>query len=160
VTVKDYGHLLRLDPRYAAKAERVSTLTRDLCEVLGAERGALEKKLAPHGAERLPRTVAFHPPCTLQHGQQIRGITERLLAVAGFHLEPVMDAHLCCGSAGTYSILQPALSKQLRENKLKNLEATRPHVIATANIGCLTHLQAGTSTPVKHWVELIDERMS
>jgi glycolate oxidase iron-sulfur subunit len=160
VTVKEYSHLLHHDPRYAAKAERVSALTKDICEVLSAERGALEQKLASHWPENLPKTVAFHPPCTLQHGQQIRGVTERLLAGAGFHLEPVMEAHLCCGSAGTYSVLQPALSKQLRENKLKNLEAARPQVIATANIGCQTHLQAGTSTPVKHWIELLDRRMS
>jgi len=160
VTVKEYGHLLHHDPRYAAKAERVSALTKDICEVLSAERGALEHKLASHWPENLAKTVAFHPPCTLQHGQQIRGLSERLLAIAGFHLEPVMDAHLCCGSAGTYSVLQPELSKQLRENKLKNLEAARPQAIATANIGCLTHLQAGTSTPVKHWIELLDRRMA
>ncbi|HEV2040598.1 MAG TPA: glycolate oxidase subunit GlcF [Casimicrobiaceae bacterium] len=160
VTVKEYGHLLHDDPSYGAKAERVSALTKDICEVLSAERGALEQKLASRWPENLPKTVAFHPPCTLQHGQQIRGVTERLLAAAGFHLEPVMEAHLCCGSAGTYSVLQPALSKQLRENKLKNLEAARPQAIATANIGCLTHLQAGTSTPVKHWIELLDRRMS
>ena len=159
VMVKEYAHVLRNDPRYAAKAERVSKLTKDIAEVLIAERGALDK-LSSRKAAGPPRTVAFHPPCTLQHGQQIRGITERLLAAAGFHLEPVGDAHLCCGSAGTYSVLQPVLSKQLRENKLKNLEANRPQVIATANIGCLTHLQGGTSTPVKHWIELIDERMS
>ena len=160
VTVKEYGHLLRLDPRYAAKAQRVSALTKDICEVLSAEQAALDRKLASRWPDDLPKTVAFHPPCTLQHGQQIRGVTERLLATAGFHLEPVLDAHQCCGSAGTYSVLQPELSKQLRENKLKSLEAARPQAIATANIGCLTHLQAGTSTPVRHWIELLDRRMS
>jgi glycolate oxidase iron-sulfur subunit len=160
VTVKEYGHLLHHDPRYAAKAERVSALTRDVCEVLSAERGALEQRLASDFPKNLPRTIAFHPPCTLQHGQQIRGVTERLLAGAGFRLGPVREAHLCCGSAGTYSLFQPALSRQLRDNKLKNLEAARPDAIATANIGCLTHLQAGTSTPVKHWIELLDRRMS
>ena len=160
VTVKEYGHLLRHDPRYAANAERVSTLTKDVCEVLSTERGALKQRLSSRWAENLPRKIAFHPPCTLQHGQQIRGVTERLLAEAGFHLEPVTDSHLCCGSAGTYSVLQPVLSKQLRENKLQNLQMSRPEAIATANIGCLTHLQSGTSTPVKHWIELLDARMS
>lgn len=160
VMVKEYGHLLQHDPRYAAKAKRVSALTKDICEVLAEERAPLQPALASPWPDNLPRRIAFHPPCTLQHGQKIRGVTEQLLTAAGFELQPVMDAHLCCGSAGTYSVLQPELSKQLRQNKLKNLEATEPDAIATANIGCLTHLQAGTANTVKHWIELLDVRTS
>src|SRR6185312_10046478 len=104
--------------------------------------------------------VAFHPPCTLQHGIGIRGEVERLLADAGFTLLPVADAHLCCGSAGTYSILQPELAARLKANKVDALEANEPDVIATANIGCMTHLQSGTSIPVRHWIELVDAALS
>ena len=104
--------------------------------------------------------MAFHSPCTLQHGQQIRGLIEALLVAAGYELSPVADAHLCCGSAGTYSFTQPKLSKQLRDKKLATLEATSPALIVTANIGCQTHLQSGTATPVRHWIELIDERLA
>ena len=159
-TVKEYGHLLRHDPRYAEKARRVSALTKDLCEVLYMEREGLERKLATAWPADLPKRVAFHPPCTLQHGQQIVGVVESLLENAGFDLCPVAGAHLCCGSAGTYSVLQPVLSKQLRERKLENLEAGEPQAIATANIGCLTHLQAGTARPVRHWIELLDGRLA
>ena len=160
VMVKEYGHLLRDDPRYAEKAERISEMTRDTCEVMNAEGATLDEKLAASWPSGLPKRIAFHPPCTLQHGQQIRGVTEKFLRAAGFELQPVLNVHLCCGSAGTYSVLQPELSKQLRKNKLGNLEASRPEAIGTANIGCMTHLQAGTATPVKHWMELIDERLA
>ena len=104
--------------------------------------------------------IAFHPPCTLQHGQGIRGAVERLLQSLGVQTLPVADAHLCCGSAGTYSITQPALALQLRENKLANLQAGGPQLILSANIGCLAHLQSGTATPVRHWIEWLDELMS
>ncbi|MET1084214.1 MAG: glycolate oxidase subunit GlcF [Burkholderiales bacterium] len=160
VMVKEYGHLLRDDPRYAERAERISAMTRDTCEVMTAELEARGEKLATHWPDRLPKRIAFHPPCTLQHGQKIRGVTEKLLRAAGFELLPVLDVHLCCGSAGTYSVLQPDLSKQLRKNKLTNLEASGPQAIATANIGCLTHLQAGTATPVTHWIELLEQRVA
>ena len=160
VMVKEYGHLLRDDPRYAERAERISEMTRDTCEVMTAELEARGEKLATHWPDRLPKRIAFHPPCTLQHGQKIRGVTEKLLRAAGFELLPVLDVHLCCGSAGTYSVLQPDLSKQLRKNKLTNLEASGPQAIATANIGCLTHLQAGTATPVTHWIELLEQRVA
>jgi glycolate oxidase iron-sulfur subunit len=106
-----------------------------------------------------PLKLAFHSPCTLQHGQKIKGVVEELLVAAGVTLTPVADSHLCCGSAGTYSILQPALSKQLRDNKLAALTAGSPAAIATANIGCQTHLQSGCSKPVRHWVEIIEERV-
>jgi glycolate oxidase iron-sulfur subunit len=147
VTVKDYGHLLAGDPAYADKAKRISALARDLVEVISPE-------MVPAGAGR--GKLAFQSPCTLQHGQQIRGRVEALLARAGYELTPVNDAHLCCGSAGTYSLLQPAISTELRARKLAALEAGGPSLIATANIGCLTHLQGGSATPVRHWIELLD----
>ncbi len=147
VTVKDYGHLLAHDARYREKAERISALTRDLCELITPDMIAAGSKRG---------TVAFQSPCTLQHGQQLRGQVEALLARVGYELTPVNDAHLCCGSAGTYSLLQPAISGELRGRKLAALEAGAPDVIATANIGCLAHLQGATRTPVRHWIELLD----
>jgi len=147
VTVKDYQHLLAHDPAYAQKAKRISSLCRDLSEVVTDE-------MVRAGAGR--GKVAFQSPCTLQHGQQIRGRVEALLARAGYELTPVNDAHLCCGSAGTYSLTQPAISTQLRERKLSALQAGAPALIATANIGCLAHLQGATATPVRHWIELLD----
>jgi len=107
----------------------------------------------------LATRIAFHSPCTLQHGQKLGGVVEALLTQAGFELSPVADSHLCCGSAGTYSVLQPEIAAQLRENKLAALGAGKPAVIASANIGCITHLQEGSLLPVRHWVELIDERL-
>jgi glycolate oxidase iron-sulfur subunit len=157
VMVKEYGHLLRLDPVYADKAARVSALARDVSEVIAAEWERIQPLLPPSQG---PATVAFHSPCTLQHGLKIKGGVERLLADLGFALAPVADAHLCCGSAGTYSILQPALSQQLKANKLDALQAGSPAVIASANVGCITHLQSGTELPVRHWIELLDERLS
>ena len=156
VMVKDYDHLLKHDPAYADKAKRVAALARDTVEVVAPE----WKRIAPLVAMDLgPQRVAFHAPCTLQHGMKIRGEVEELLRAIGHELLPVADAHLCCGSAGTYSILQPELASQLRKNKLAALEADRPNVIATANIGCQAHLAAGTSRPVRHWIELLDERL-
>jgi glycolate oxidase iron-sulfur subunit len=154
--VKDYGRLLRDDPAYAAKAARVAALARDLAEVVEPLAGELFAR-APDA--RAAVTVAFQSPCTLQHGQQLRGGVELLLKAAGYDLAPVADAHLCCGSAGTYSILEPRLSRELRARKLAALCAGAPATIATANIGCLTHLAAGTEVPVKHWIELLDERL-
>ncbi len=156
VMVKYYGWLLRDDTAYAEKAARVSAATKDISEILVAERQAL-RSLA---AQRMPRRIAYHPPCTLQHGQKLSGGVEVLLADAGFELTAVADKHLCCGSAGTYSILQPEIAGRLKARKLENLQAAQPELIATANIGCLTHLQSGTSTPVKHWVELLDEMLA
>lgn len=155
VTVKEYGHYLQRDPAYAAKAARVSALTRDLSEVVLAEAELLKSQFEPLPKPRA--RVAFHAPCTLQHGQKITGVVEALLTVAGFEVMTVSESNLCCGSAGTYSILQPEISNQLRERKLGHLQARQPEVIATANIGCLTHLQSGTATPVRHWIELLDE---
>ena len=157
VQIKDYGHLLQHDPAYADKATRVAELTRDIGEVVADASEALAALLAARNLPRQP--LAWHAPCTLQHGQRIRGTVEGLLAAAGFELTPVRDAHLCCGSAGTYSILQPALSERLRTNKLDCLLEGGAGMIASANIGCITHLQAGTGTPVRHWIELIDARL-
>lgn len=156
--VLDYGHLFRNEPAYAAKAERISALTRDASEVIAGEKDKLVELLLAASKEK-PLRVAFHSPCTLQHGQKIRGVVELLLAAAGYELSPVADPHLCCGSAGTYSITQPELSKQLRDNKLAALGAGSPAVFVTANVGCQTHLQSGSATPVRHWIELIDERL-
>ncbi len=157
VTVKEYAHLLAADPAYRDKAARVGALTRDLSEVIAAGAAALEAQLAGAKARE---SVAFQSPCSLQHGQGIRGTVESLLARAGYQLMPVADAHLCCGSAGTYSILQPQLSRELRSRKLAALQFGLPSAIATANIGCLAHLQAATATPVRHWIELLDDAMA
>lgn len=152
--VKDYGDLLKDDTAYAAKATRVSAMTRDLSEALAAE-DLSDIKRPADGA----RKIAFHAPCTLQHGQKINGVVERILKNAGFELTPVPDAHLCCGSAGTYSILQLGLSQRLLENKLKALGCGRPDAIATANVGCLAHLQTAAEVPVVHWIELLNQAL-
>jgi glycolate oxidase iron-sulfur subunit len=156
VTVKEYGHLLAADPVYAVKAKAISALTKDLCEILPAFEAELQQKL--HG--KFPQRVVYHQPCTLQHGQQIRGKVEGLLRSVGVDVQLCADSHLCCGSAGTYSVLQPELSYRLRDNKLNNLQASQPDMIVSANIGCLTHLQSGTQTPVRHWIELLDQALS
>jgi glycolate oxidase iron-sulfur subunit len=158
VTVKEYGHLLRDDPAYAERAARVSALTRDLSELLPDLVPALKPKLARQPDAQ--RVVAFHPPCTLQHGQQLRGGVERWLGELGFTVRVARtESHLCCGSAGTYSVLNPALATTLRDRKLDRLGELKPAVIASANIGCITHLQSGSATPVRHWVELLDEAL-
>jgi len=159
VMVKDYGWLLRDDPAYAAQAARVSAATQDISEILIAERGALARLTAQPSA-RPKKRIAYHPPCTLQHGQRLTGSIETLLIQAGFELTAVAEIHLCCGSAGTYSILQPEIAGALRTRKLAHLQADAPETIVTANIGCLTHLQSGTPTPVRHWVELLDEALA
>jgi glycolate oxidase iron-sulfur subunit len=156
VTVREYGHLLRDDPVYAARAARISALTRDLSEVLPALAVRLREKLRGMPAAA---PVVFHSPCTLQHGQQLRGGVETLLRDLGIELRVSAEAHLCCGSAGTYSILQPALSAQLRTRKLAALRATGATSVVSANVGCICHLQAASELPVRHWVELIDERL-
>ncbi|MBK8163650.1 MAG: glycolate oxidase subunit GlcF [Gammaproteobacteria bacterium] len=149
--VKDYGHLLRDDPDYADKARRIAALAGDITGVVA---GLGLKPRLPAGT---PRRVAFHAPCSLQHGLRAHAAVEGLLRGAGYDLTPVADAHLCCGAAGTYSILQAELSGQLLANKLAALEAAAPEVIASANIGCLIHLQGGAQTRVRHWIELIEE---
>ena len=160
VTVKEYGHVLRGDPHYAEKAARISALTRDLSELLPELLPALKARLGESGVRQQPALV-FHPPCTLQHGQQLKGGVETHMAALGFSVRIASsESHLCCGSAGTYSVLNPALSYQLRDRKLGNLAPTADEVIISANIGCITHLQSGTSTPVRHWVEVLDAALS
>jgi glycolate oxidase iron-sulfur subunit len=158
VMVKDYGWQLRDDPAYADKAARVSAATKDISEILLGEREAL--KALPVHPSSLPKRVAYHPPCTLQHGQKLSGGVEDLLMQAGFELTAVAEKNLCCGSAGTYSILQPEIAGQLKTRKLDHLQAGAPELIVTANIGCLTHLQSGTTTPVRHWIEVLDAALA
>jgi len=146
--IKEYAHLLKNDPEYAKKAKMISEKAKDLVEVLSAEDLSVLKLDAT-------KKIAFHAPCTLQHGQKLSGSVEALLQQVGYDLSPVMDAHLCCGSSGTYSILQPKLSETLRDNKVQHLTAHQPDIIATANIGCLHHIQAGTDKPVQHWIMLL-----
>jgi glycolate dehydrogenase iron-sulfur subunit len=148
--VKEYGMLLRDDPAYAQKAARIASMTQDLSEILA------EENLQALDVDAQGRKVAFQAPCTLQHGQRITGLAEGILSRCGYRLTPVADPHLCCGSAGTYSILQPTLSQQLLTAKVKDLQAGGPALIATANIGCQMHVQTRATVPVRHWVELLD----
>jgi glycolate oxidase iron-sulfur subunit len=160
VTVKDYGHILRNDPHYAEKARRISELTKDLSELLPALLPMLQQQVQPHKAQQ-QGLLAFHPPCTLQHGQQLKGGVETHLSTLGFKVRVASnEAHLCCGSAGTYSVLQPTIATQLRDRKLGNLNEMQPQAILSANIGCITHLQSGTPLPVRHWVEALDAALS
>jgi glycolate oxidase iron-sulfur subunit len=154
--VKDYGHLLQHDKDYAAKAARISSLAKDISEVVAGERATLAGRFP---GVPVAHNVAFHSPCSLQHGLKITGSVESILRDAGYLLTPVPDAHLCCGSAGTYSILQPGISRRLLQDKVQALESGFPETIATANIGCLAHIESGTDVPVRHWIELVDERM-
>jgi glycolate oxidase iron-sulfur subunit len=156
VTVKEYGHHLAHDPAYAAKASRVSELARDVAEVVGDLAALLQPRL-PAGATRL----AVHLPCTLQHGQRLPGILDQTLRALGFDpVAPATEGHLCCGSAGTYSVLQPELAQRLRDRKLTTLRALGVPVIVSANIGCIQHLQSGTDLPVRHWIEIVDSALA
>jgi glycolate oxidase iron-sulfur subunit len=157
MTVKEYGHLLGHDSAYAAKAARISALAKDVAEVVAAERAALA---ASYQSLPQPHKVAFHSPCSLQHGLRIAGTVESLLREAGYALTAVPDGHLCCGSAGTYSLLKPEISQSLLRNKVHALESGFPETIATANVGCLAHIESGSALPVRHWIELIDERIA
>jgi len=148
VTIKDYARFLAGDTAYAEKAARVAACTMDVSEYLAAQ-------ALPLTAARDAR-VAWHTPCSMQHGQQITGVVEKLLSAAGYELTTVPDAHLCCGSAGTYAVLQPQMSEQLRRAKLDALQAQQPDVIATANVGCQVHLQQASEVAVLHWVELLE----
>ena len=156
VTVKEYGHALAHDVQYAKKAKRISELTKDISELLPDLVTALAPKMGKAGARKL----AFHPPCSLQHGQQLHGGVEAQLGALGFKVQvATSENHLCCGSAGTYSVLQPELAYALRDRKLATLTPLDSEVIVSANIGCIQHLQSGTATPVRHWVEVLDEAL-
>jgi glycolate oxidase iron-sulfur subunit len=156
VTVKDYGHLLAHDGAYAARAARISALTKDLSEIMCDFEGEITRLLSGRIHER----VAFHPPCTLQHGQQIRGKVEGVLRAAGIDVVLCAESHLCCGSAGTYAVLHPELAHALRDRKLAHLAATGAQEYVSANVGCIGHLQSGTATPVTHWIELVDRALT
>ena len=156
VTVKEYAHSLARDPGYARKASRIADLTRDLSELLPDLVPELKTKVRPKDAR-----LAFHPPCTLQHGQRLRGGVETALNALGFDVRIASnEAHLCCGSAGTYSVFHPELANALRDRKLANLDELAPATIVSANIGCIQHLQSGTTTPVRHWVEALDDALA
>jgi glycolate oxidase iron-sulfur subunit len=155
--VKEYGHLLRDDPQYADKARRVASLARDIAEILAERADALNALAGP--IANGPRRIVFHPPCSLQHGQRVRGVVESLLQSLGAEVLPFNESHLCCGSAGTYSLLQPQLANALRERKLTQLHAVGPQAILSANVGCISHLAGATETPVAHWIEWVDQRL-
>ena len=157
VMVKEYGQALAHDPDYAQRAARASELTRDLSELLPQLAPALRDRVHVSDAAR---RLAFHPPCTLQHGQQLRGTVEAGLEALGFEVTLPAESHLCCGSAGTYSVLLPELAYRLRDRKLGHLAALQPQCIVSANIGCIQHLQTGTETPVRHWVEVLDDALA
>lgn len=157
VMVKEYGHALRHEPDYAERAQRIAELTRDLSELLPDLVPALQPRVKAPAAQR----IVFHPPCTLQHGQQLRGGVEEGMRALGFDVQlAAVEPHLCCGSAGTYSVLQPETAHTLRDRKLGHLQACEPQCIVSANIGCIQHLQSGTSLPVRHWVELVDDSLA
>lgn len=153
--VKEYAHHLRHDPDYVAKALRLVGKVRDVAEIVAPHVAELKTRLGT-----LPAQTAFHPPCTLQHWQGLRGISERMLEDLGFNLQPFNESHLCCGSAGTYSVTQPELSKSLRDRKLAAIQAAGPECIVSSNIGCISHLQSGTAIPVRHWIEIVDEALT
>ena len=153
--VTEYGHLLRHDPDYADKAARIAGMTQDISQYLASLEGETRTAALQPG-RGFPLRIAFHSPCTLQHALKVRGVVEGMLEEAGYVLGGVPDAHLCCGSAGTYSVLQPELSGQLLENKIAALTSCQPDLIATANIGCYSHLATESPVPVRHWIELLD----
>lgn len=159
VMVKDYGHLLHDDPLYASKAKRVSELCKDLSEIMPQ----FQEKLIQKIGQDKKAEVVYHPPCTLQHGQQIRGKVEGLLESLGIGVNVCADSHLCCGSAGTYSVLQPKLSEQLRIQKIQNLEtacaSSGAKTVVSGNVGCISHLHQD-HLPVRHWVEIIDQLLT
>lgn len=153
--LREYAHHLRNDPAYADKARLLSEAVRDVSEILVPHAAELGRRLGG-----IPGRHAFHPPCTLQHWQKLRGVTEQVLTDLGFQLQPFAESHLCCGSAGTYSVTQKELSLSLRERKLGHIEAARPDAIISSNMGCITHLQAGAGIPVRHWIEVVDDALS
>ncbi|PXW93652.1 glycolate oxidase iron-sulfur subunit [Sphaerotilus hippei] len=161
VTVKEYGHALAHDPDYAEKARRVSEVARDVSELLPQLVKTLKQRLPHPPSDGRPRArLAYHPPCTLQHGQQLRGGVEAALTELGFEVHlAAQESHLCCGSAGTYSVLQPTLAYQLRDRKVGHLQACQPQSIVSGNVGCIQHLQSGTDVPVQHWIEALDDAL-
>jgi glycolate oxidase iron-sulfur subunit len=151
--VAEYAHHLRDDPVYLPKAEIIVSFVRDIAQVVAPQVQDLATQLDPL---KLPQKPVFHPPCTLQHWQGLRPVSEQLLRTLGFSLQTFTETHLCCGSAGTYSVLQPEISTALRDRKLGHLSAAEPDMMLSSNIGCIGHLQSGTHTPVRHWIEAVD----
>jgi glycolate oxidase iron-sulfur subunit len=151
--VVEYAHHLRDDPVYLPKAEKIVSFVRDIAQVVGPHAQALAQHI---DVSKLPQRPVFHPPCTLQHWQGLRPASEQLLAALGLPLQPFTETHLCCGSAGAYSVLQPEISTELRDRKLGHLNAAKPDMMLSSNIGCIGHLQSGTDTPVRHWIEAVD----
>ncbi len=151
--VVEYAHHLRDDPVYLPKAEKIVSLVRDIAQVVGPHAQALAQHI---DVSKLPQRPVFHPPCTLQHWQGLRPASEQLLAALGLTLQPFTETHLCCGSAGAYSVLQPEIATKLRDRKLDHLNAAKPDMMLSSNIGCIGHLQSGTDTPVRHWIEAVD----
>ncbi|WP_459618137.1 glycolate oxidase subunit GlcF [Bordetella sp. 2513F-2] len=152
--VREYAHHLRHEPAYAERAARIVARVRDVAEIVAPHAAELAARLRP-----APRT-AFHPPCTLQHWQGLRPLSEAMLAALGFELQPFAETHLCCGSAGTYSVLNPGLALPLRDRKLAHIGQAQPSLIVSSNVGCIQHLQSGTEVPVRHWIEAVDERLA
>lgn len=153
--IMEYAHHLRHDTDYLPKALRLVNKVRDISEIIAPQAAQLKARMAPVVGQ-----AAFHPPCTLQHWQGLRGLNETLLQDLGLTLTPFADSHLCCGAAGTYSVTQPTLSAELKERKLASLQAVQPDVIVSSNMGCIAHLQSGTAVPVKHWIEIVDQALS
>lgn len=156
VMIKDYAEILAHDPAYAAKAKKIAGMAKDVSEILPTYQMQISQQVKDKQGEDTPEKVTYHPPCTLQHGQKIRGPVEGLLKAIGINVSLCQDSHLCCGSAGTYSMLQPKLSQELLDRKLTNILKTNPQEIVSGNVGCINHLQSGTNVPVRHWIELID----
>lgn len=157
--VREYAHHLRGDPVYADRAQKIVDRVRDISEVLAPHAGQLRSMMGEALAHQGSK-AAFHPPCTLQHWQKLRPVTEKLLLDVGFALQPFTESHLCCGSAGAYSVMQPEIATKLRDRKLEAISPTQPDIILSSNVGCITHLQSGTATPVRHWVEAVDEALA
>jgi len=155
--VVEYAHHLRDDPVYLPKAQKIVALVRDISQIVEPQAEILAALV---DAQKLPKRPVFHPPCTLQHGQDLRGVSEQLMKKLGLALQPFGESHLCCGSAGAYSVLQPEISGELRDRKLSHLNAAEPDVVMSSNIGCIGHLQSGTDTPVRHWIEIVDGALS
>lgn len=151
--VVEYAHHLRDDPVYLPKAEKIVALVRDIAQVVAPHAQSLAAHL---DVEKLPKRPVFHPPCTIQHWQNLRSVSEQLMQQLGLQLQPFGESHLCCGSAGAYSVLQPEISGALRDRKLGHLSEAEPDVMMSSNIGCIGHLQSGTDTPVRHWIEVVD----
>ena len=151
--VAEYAHHLRDDPVYAPRAEKIVAYVRDIAQVVAPHAETLAQQI---DQQKLPKRPVFHPPCTLQHWQGLRPESEQLLSALGLSLQPFTETHLCCGSAGAYSVLQPEISTSLRDRKLGHINAASPDMVVSSNIGCIGHLQSGTDTPVRHWIEVVD----